>query len=345
MAVTININGLTLCHKGSGGKIQNTLPDVCKTPPNAIPKPFNITSLSKDLSNGTSSIKADGGNMAANLGSKFTTCSGNEGGSLGGVVSGTFLGESTWISYSSNVYLEGKPACRLSDKMLMNKGNCAGMAGLQQQSLAEQIKVLCEIFCEIRKKGQEAKRKNPNKRFNYSKEASDLSKSSRYESKIGRAFGKGFASEKTFTTLVRKGAMSGTGRKLMSKAALVNRLTKELGEQAAKKLAKKAAGKIILKFVPFVNVVSTAYDIYDIGKTALDISRQVDDMLKNYDAFRMRPDVAQLGPDGEIKEIFDYKFDYPAGGSDSMAPDQEALYRSKSGKAPITIDQEQCKCQ
>lgn len=30
--LTINVNGLTLCHKGSGGVTHNTLPDVCKTP-------------------------------------------------------------------------------------------------------------------------------------------------------------------------------------------------------------------------------------------------------------------------------------------------------------------------
>jgi len=38
--ITINVNGLTLCHKGSGGVTHNTLPDVCKTPPLAIPVPY-----------------------------------------------------------------------------------------------------------------------------------------------------------------------------------------------------------------------------------------------------------------------------------------------------------------
>jgi hypothetical protein len=37
MAITINVNGLTLCHCGSGGVSDNTLPDVCKTPDNGVP--------------------------------------------------------------------------------------------------------------------------------------------------------------------------------------------------------------------------------------------------------------------------------------------------------------------
>lgn len=39
VAITININGLTLCHKGSDGVSHNTLLDVCKTPPFGVPVP------------------------------------------------------------------------------------------------------------------------------------------------------------------------------------------------------------------------------------------------------------------------------------------------------------------
>lgn len=135
--ITININGLTLCHKGSGGVTHNTLPDVCKTPPLAIPVPFENEAYSRDLIKGTSSVFADGGNMIANFGSCFAKSVFDEPGSMGGVKSGTNLAEADWISHSFDVFFEGKPACRLTDKMFMNHRNTVNMAGLMQDSLPE----------------------------------------------------------------------------------------------------------------------------------------------------------------------------------------------------------------
>lgn len=135
--ITININGLTLCHKGSGGVTHNTLPDVCKTPPLAIPIPFENEAYSSDLIKGTSSVFADGGNMIANYGSCFAKSIFDEPGSMGGVKSGTNRAEAEWISHSFDVFFEGKPACRLTDKMFMNHRNTVNMAGLCQATLPE----------------------------------------------------------------------------------------------------------------------------------------------------------------------------------------------------------------
>jgi|GEM_PF-117090 len=135
--ITININGLTLCHKGSGGVTHNTLPDVCKTPPLAIPIPFENEAYSSDLIKGTSSVFADGGNMIANYGSCFAKSVFDEPGSMGGVKSGTNRAEAEWISHSFDVFFEGKPACRLTDKMFMNHRNTVNMAGLCQATLPE----------------------------------------------------------------------------------------------------------------------------------------------------------------------------------------------------------------
>jgi len=135
--ITININGLTLCHKGSGGVTHNTLPDVCKTPPLAIPVPFENEAYSCDLIKGTSSVFADGGNMIANFGSCFAKSVLDEPGSMGGVKSGTNRAEADWISHSFDVFFEGKPACRLTDKMFMNHRNTVNMAGLCQATLPE----------------------------------------------------------------------------------------------------------------------------------------------------------------------------------------------------------------
>ncbi|EHM2232042.1 hypothetical protein WDS27_000853 [Salmonella bongori] len=54
-----NINGLTLCHKGSNGISHNTLPDVCKTPPFGVPVAYENEACSADLVKGTVSVFAD----------------------------------------------------------------------------------------------------------------------------------------------------------------------------------------------------------------------------------------------------------------------------------------------
>ncbi|WP_238485448.1 DUF4150 domain-containing protein [Rahnella ecdela] len=150
--ITININGLTLCHKGSGGVTHNTLPDVCKTPPFAVPVPYDNEAYSADLTNGTSSVFADGGNMIANFGSKFARSVFDESGSMGGIKSGTNRAEADWISHSFNVFFEGQPACRLTDKMFMNHHNTVNMAGLCQADLTqfELIDKICEAICKCR---------------------------------------------------------------------------------------------------------------------------------------------------------------------------------------------------
>ncbi len=129
MGVTIDINSLSLIHKGSGGQAICTAPDVCKTPAPPVPVPYVNVAFSKTLAKGTVSIKVDGGQMAAIKGSEYATSIGDEPGVAGGVVSGVNLKEATWITYSSNVYMEGKNVCRLTDKMWMNHQNTVCMSG------------------------------------------------------------------------------------------------------------------------------------------------------------------------------------------------------------------------
>ncbi|PJI84356.1 uncharacterized protein DUF4150 [Yoonia maricola] len=151
MVITVNINGLSLCHKASQGVVRNTLPDVCKTPPaNNAPLPYPNIAFSKDLAKGTTSVKADGGNMCAIKGSEFSVSIGDEPGSGGGVKSGVNKDKATWLSWSPDVYFEGQPACRLTDKMLMNKGNTVSLGGLDQPPLtpSEIDDWLCEAACE-----------------------------------------------------------------------------------------------------------------------------------------------------------------------------------------------------
>lgn len=131
MPVTVNVNGLSLVHMTSGGIATATLPDVCNTPgpSGPVPVPYPNIAMSTDLVQGTTTIKVDGGSSAAIQGSKFVKSTGDEPGAAGGLASGTFAMEAAFLSFSPTVMFEGKGACRLTDKMLMNKGNTACLAG------------------------------------------------------------------------------------------------------------------------------------------------------------------------------------------------------------------------
>ena len=130
-----------------------TLPDVCKTPSKGgYPLPYPNIAFSEDLKEGTETVFADGGFSCAIKGSEFYRSFGDEPGAGGGIKSEVHLDKATWLSWSSDVFLEGKAACRLTDKMLMNKGNTASLGGLNQANLTvEQIKEkLCDYACECR---------------------------------------------------------------------------------------------------------------------------------------------------------------------------------------------------
>lgn len=151
MPTTIKVNGTvnTLVHKGSNGVSTATIPDVCKTPSpgGPVPIPYPNISQSSSLDKGTKSVTADGGNMIANKGSEFSMSNGDEPGTVGGVKSNVFIKESTWILYSFDVKIEGKNACRLSDKKFHNHQNTVNLQGEIQQALGvsdAEFQELCE---------------------------------------------------------------------------------------------------------------------------------------------------------------------------------------------------------
>jgi len=136
LSTTVQVNDTnTLAHKGSNGLAKSTIPDVCKTPspggPIPIPYPI-IISMTSDLSGGTTTVKVDGGNMAAIKGCELTKCSGDEAGTAGGVKSSTNMKEAKFLLYSFDVKLDGANACRLGDKMTMNHENTMCLGGLWQ---------------------------------------------------------------------------------------------------------------------------------------------------------------------------------------------------------------------
>ena len=146
--VKVNGNYNGLVHKGGAWMSIATLPDVCKTPTpgGPVPMPYPNMAQANTLADGTTTVKVDGGNMAAIKGSKFSISTGDEPGTVGGVKSNTFKQASTWITYSFDVKLDGANACRFSDKKFQNNENtvdAAGVIPLVVAVLVDDVKMKC----------------------------------------------------------------------------------------------------------------------------------------------------------------------------------------------------------
>ena len=126
MGQTTFANSRGIAHKGSGG-MSIAFPDVCKTPSpgGPIPIPYPNIGKASDTSKGSKKVKIDG-EMAMIKSAKYSMSSGDEAGSIGGVVSGKFKGEAEFMMYSFDVKFEGKNVCRLGDPLFHNKKNIMG---------------------------------------------------------------------------------------------------------------------------------------------------------------------------------------------------------------------------
>lgn len=123
---TVYANMRGIVHKGSNGT-SIVLPDVCKTPTpgGPVPIPYPNIGQSSNVSGGPSTVTTDG-QMPATKGAKYTMSTGDEAGSIGGVMSSVIKGECEFMMYSFDVKLDGKNACRLGDPLFHNKKNIMG---------------------------------------------------------------------------------------------------------------------------------------------------------------------------------------------------------------------------
>lgn len=131
MPATINCNMRTVVHKTSNG-ITIGFPDVCKTPSpgGPVPIPYPNIAMSTNTSNGSKKVKMDGQSIMLK-GSKFQISSGDEPGTIGGVLSSVIKNYAEFVMYSFDVKVEGKNVCRLLDIMLLNKKNTPPFPCLQ----------------------------------------------------------------------------------------------------------------------------------------------------------------------------------------------------------------------
>ncbi len=363
MSLTVAANGLSISHKGSGGFETNSTPDVCKTPDKAIPIPYTIISKSADLALGSKTVFADGGNTIDIKGSCHSRCTGDEAGSIKGVVSSTNLHESTWITYSPSVYIEGKNASRLSDKMFMNNRNAiSGQGGHNTTPVPnpnmEMLEALCEIFCEAREEWLDCK--HVQQRSNCRRPsllARDRIRNvvDNPNSKLGRAVvnkvGDGFgAAERTLYMAADQ--VRDAGRKFYDRTGLQNAIERRIRRAAATRggvAVAKMGARAWMKLVPGLNLLGTALDVYEGAVLAADIIgliRNIPDMLD--EAIRVQPDFSLHDADGAVTDIYDFKFDDPVTGyQDDWGMDdvQRRRYAAASnGNAPVAIDNRTCNC-
>jgi murein DD-endopeptidase MepM/ murein hydrolase activator NlpD len=124
----VTVNGLTAVHSGSNGIL--TTSDTCLIPPYCVPYPFTNIAKSQDAAMTATSVTING-NPACIQTSNFAVSNGDTPGACGGIVSGTVNGMAEFITFSNNVFIEGIPVVRQTDKMVSNNKNTSPMP-LQQ---------------------------------------------------------------------------------------------------------------------------------------------------------------------------------------------------------------------
>lgn len=154
MPTHIVVNGLGLTYKGTVGISTATIPDVCKTPSpgGPVPIPYPNIAQQSSLKGGTKTVKAKG-KMIAVKGSQYSRSNGDEAGTAGGVKSSVNMKATDWITYSFDVKMDGKNACRHTDKKFHNNQNTVDLQGNVDPAvaLAAARETLVEIMCKCHK--------------------------------------------------------------------------------------------------------------------------------------------------------------------------------------------------
>jgi len=101
-------------------------PDVCKTPTPGGPVPIPYPNLGKSSDTlGTMTVSTDGQQLMVK-GKKYIMSTGDEPGTVGGVISNVFKFECEYLMYSFTVMAEGNNVCRMGDPLWHNKKNIMG---------------------------------------------------------------------------------------------------------------------------------------------------------------------------------------------------------------------------
>lgn len=153
MSSNVTANGRSILHKGHGMTHVCAPPDVCKTPSPAgpVPIPYPNIAMDSQLAQGAKSVKI-GAQPVAKVTSKIATSSGDEPGTVGGIISSKFKGAMTWKMGSMDVKAEGKSVVRFLDTGFHN-GNSFNSAFINMGgtgvAYADDFVDRCEICSEL----------------------------------------------------------------------------------------------------------------------------------------------------------------------------------------------------
>jgi len=137
MPAMVGVNKRTVVHAKSNGMV-TFMPDVCLTPAPPgppVPIPYPNVAMSQDADKGAKTVTVDG-NPVCVEGSVFSTSTGDEAGTTGGVASGCTKGAAEFIVGSFDVFAENKGVARALDQMLGNKKNTPPMPEIQPPLVA-----------------------------------------------------------------------------------------------------------------------------------------------------------------------------------------------------------------
>ncbi len=117
-----------------GMGMSNAVPDVCKTPPFAIPAPF------PNLGNNAMSVPGYFTIMIncmpeLNMASMYAVTNGDEAGAMGGVVSGIIAGPGRPMMGSTCYFVGGMPSWRLTAPTIHNMMNAPGISAVPSQTV------------------------------------------------------------------------------------------------------------------------------------------------------------------------------------------------------------------
>lgn len=354
MAITVKANGLTITHKGSGGMHACSVPDVCKTPTpgGPVPIPYPIIAMNTDIAQGTTTVKADGGQMIAHKSSVFMKCTGDQPGTVGGVVSGVFGQKSEWITFSPNVYVQGKNISRLTDKLFMNnKNTISGQGGQVEVPIPggdAVLDALCNIFCEAREEWLDCK--HVQKRSNCEKPSirarnkvnSRLAGNTPLSRAVSQRVPDGFgAAERTLLTPGNR--LLDGARKFYDENGLrraIERKTRSAMASVAASAGARLTRRMWMKLVPGLNILGYALDTYEVITTGAEIINEIRNSSAIFDdAIRVQPDFSLHNADGSIADVYDFKFDDPVDGyvdDWNMDRNQRDIYERSSSNSNAT---------
>jgi hypothetical protein len=91
-----------------------------------------------------------------------------------------------------------------------------------------------------------------------------------------------------------------------------------------------------------VGLVSGAMDAYEVAKAAGPLAQEVAKAWAASSNVSIIPDISVVNPDGSVKEMFDYKFNYKDGGVDRFHRGQDQIMEFGTEKYPKAVNLQSC---